>query len=99
MKELTILCHILGFLVESAAQDSWSILECNRENCIPLDTFVEHDLNLSSILLESLMVDFPWLGKCQGKYDNNQSTFSPHPEARDNLDMIRFLQEYELKFL
>nr|YP_009268393.1 hypothetical protein [Tsuga chinensis]BAV19299.1 hypothetical protein [Tsuga chinensis] len=99
MKELTILPHILGCLAGSAARDSWSISERNRENWISLDRFAEHDFNLASSLLESLLVEFPWLGICRGKSDKDQITFSPQPKTINNLDIIRFLKEYELKFL
>lgn len=51
VKELTILPHILGCLVGSTTQDYWSISEQSRENGIPLDRFVEHDLDLASSLL------------------------------------------------
>nr|YP_009243520.1 ycf2 [Pinus armandii]AJT70433.1 ycf2 [Pinus armandii]UDN39188.1 Ycf2 [Pinus armandii]UDN39262.1 Ycf2 [Pinus armandii] len=106
MKELTILPHILGCLAGSAARDSWSISERNRENWIPLDKFAEHDLDLASSLLESILVEFPFsrLGICRGKSDKDQSkfdkdqiTFVPQPKMRNN-HMIRFLKEYELKF-
>jgi SpoVK/Ycf46/Vps4 family AAA+-type ATPase len=99
MKELTILPHILGCLAGSAARDSWSISERNIENCITLDRSAEHDLDLASSLLESLLVEFPWLGRFRGTFDKDQSTFAPQPKTRNHLDMIRFLQEYELKFL
>jgi hypothetical protein len=99
MKELTILPHILGCLAGLAAQDSWSISERNIENCITLDRSAEHDLDIASSLLESLLVEFPWLGRFQGTFDKDQSTFVPQPKMRNHLDMIRFLQEYELKFL
>nr|QWW91917.1 hypothetical protein RF2 [Keteleeria fortunei var. cyclolepis] len=100
MKELTILPHILGCLAGSAARDSsWSISERNRENWISLDIFAEHDFNLASSLLESLLVEFPWLGICRGKSDKDQITFAPQPKMINHLDIIRFLKEYELKFL
>nr|YP_010309947.1 hypothetical protein MRX01_pgp025 [Larix griffithii]UMY72448.1 hypothetical protein [Larix griffithii] len=99
MKELTILPHILGCLAGSAARDSWSISERNRENWIPLDRFAEHDFYLASSLLESLLVEFPWSGICRGKSDKDQITFVPQPKTRNNLDIIRFLKEYELKFI
>nr|YP_010184960.1 Ycf2 [Pseudotsuga brevifolia]QVH34639.1 Ycf2 [Pseudotsuga brevifolia] len=99
MKEFTILPHILGCLAGAAARDSWSISERNRENWIPLDRFAEHDFDLASSLLESLLVEFPWLGICRGKSDKDQITFVPQPKTRNHLDMIRFLKEYELKFI
>ena len=106
MKELTILPHILGCLAGSAARDSWSISERNRENWIPFDKLAEHDLDIASSLLESILVEFPFsrLGICRGKPDKDQSkfdkdqiTFVPQPKMRNN-HMIRFLKEYELKF-
>nr|YP_009268451.1 hypothetical protein [Pseudolarix amabilis]BAV19357.1 hypothetical protein [Pseudolarix amabilis] len=99
MKELTILPHILGCLAGSAARDSWSISERNRDNWISLDRFAEHDFDLASSLLESLLVEFPWLGICRGKSDKDQITFVPQSKTRNHPDMIRFLKEYELKFL
>ena len=99
MKEFTILPHILGCLAGSAARDSWYISERNRDNWISLDIFAEHDFNLASSLLESLLVEFPWLGICRGKCDKDQITFAPQPKMRNHLDMTRFLKEYELKFL
>nr|ULF03459.1 Ycf2 protein [Cathaya argyrophylla]ULF47463.1 Ycf2 protein [Cathaya argyrophylla]ULF47559.1 Ycf2 protein [Cathaya argyrophylla] len=99
MKELTILPHILGCLAGSAARDSWSISERNRDNLITLDTFAEHDLALASSLLESLLMEFPQLGICRGKSDKDQITFAPQPKRINHLDMVRFLKEYELKFL
>lgn len=99
IKELTILPHILGCLAGSAARDSWSISERNRENWIPLDRFAEHDFNLASSLLESLLVEFPWLGICRGKSNKDQITFAPQPKTINHLDITLFLKEYELKFL
>nr|YP_009158473.1 hypothetical protein [Dioon spinulosum]YP_009158492.1 hypothetical protein [Dioon spinulosum]AFS64418.1 hypothetical protein [Dioon spinulosum]AFS64485.1 hypothetical protein [Dioon spinulosum]BAR93679.1 hypothetical protein [Dioon spinulosum]BAR93698.1 hypothetical protein [Dioon spinulosum]BDI62879.1 hypothetical protein RF2 [Dioon spinulosum] len=109
MKELTILPHILGCLAGSAARDSWFISEQNRENWIPLDRFAEHDFDLASGLLESLLVEFPWLGICRGKSDKNQITFAPQSETRNHLNMMRkgvssmvnkmfIYKEYGLKF-
>nr|AET47076.1 hypothetical chloroplast protein [Pinus nigra] len=100
MKELTILPHILGCLAGSAARDSWSISERNRENWIPFDKLAEHDLDIASSLLESILVEFPFsrLGICRGKSDKDQITFAPQLKMRDNLDLIRFMKEYELKF-
>ena len=100
MKELTILPHILGCLAGLAARDSWSISERNRDNWIPFDKLAEHDLDIASSLLESILVEFPFsrLGICRGKSDKDQITFAPQLKMRDHLDIIRFMKEYELKF-
>nr|YP_005352751.1 hypothetical chloroplast RF2 [Ginkgo biloba]AEX99049.1 hypothetical chloroplast RF2 [Ginkgo biloba] len=109
MKELTVLPPILDCLAGSAARDSWFISEQNRENWVPLDRFAEHDFNLASSLLESILVEFPWLGICRGKSDKNQITFAPQYKTRNHLNMMRkgfystinkmfVYEEYELNF-
>nr|ANZ53658.1 hypothetical protein [Gnetum parvifolium]ANZ53724.1 hypothetical protein [Gnetum parvifolium]ANZ53790.1 hypothetical protein [Gnetum parvifolium] len=91
IKEFTILPHILGCLAGSAARDSWLMIsEPNQENWTPLDRLVEHDFHLASSLLESLLAEFPWLGICRGKSDNNKiPLFPPQRKTRNHQYTMR----------
>nr|QXG18997.1 hypothetical protein [Ephedra californica] len=91
IKEFTILPPILGCLAGSAARDSWLLIsEPNQENWTPLDRLVEHDFHLASSLLESLLVEFPWLGIYRGKSDKNQiPPFDPLRKTKNHQYTMR----------
>nr|YP_009732773.1 hypothetical chloroplast RF21 [Buxbaumia aphylla]QHU77115.1 hypothetical chloroplast RF21 [Buxbaumia aphylla] len=61
LKEFTILPYILSCLAGLAARDSWFILENKPDNLISLDKSIENDFYLACGILESLLIDFPWL--------------------------------------
>nr|YP_009863047.1 Ycf2 protein [Anthoceros agrestis]QKD76503.1 Ycf2 protein [Anthoceros agrestis] len=89
IKELTLLSYILGCLAGLAAGDSWSILEHESENLIPLNKFIENDFDLACGISESFLVEFSWLEIFQDESINNEIEFFPKIGASHFLNMMQ----------
>nr|YP_005352924.1 hypothetical chloroplast RF21 [Mankyua chejuensis]ADZ47956.1 hypothetical chloroplast RF21 [Mankyua chejuensis]AJJ48586.1 Ycf2 [Mankyua chejuensis] len=85
VKKLTILPHIFECLAGAAARDSWFVLRNKQENSVFLDRVAENDLQLARGLLESLLVEFPWLDVRVDEFIKNALRFN----TRNCLSMVQ----------
>ena len=89
IKEFTILPHILGCLAGLAARDSWFILQNKPGNLISLDRYAENDFYLACGILESFLIEFPWLEISGKKKINRKLELTLQFQIRNPLHMIK----------
>nr|BAT70093.2 hypothetical protein Ycf2 [Takakia lepidozioides] len=89
IKEFTILPHVLGCLAGSAARDSWFISGDKPDNWISLDRYAEDDSHLAYGILESLLVEFPWLEISRRNNIDKKKELTLQFQTRNPLHMIQ----------
>nr|YP_009041032.1 Ycf2 [Tetraphis pellucida]AIB08520.1 Ycf2 [Tetraphis pellucida] len=89
IKEFTILPHILGCLAGLAARDSWFILKNKPDNFISLDRYAENDFYLACGILESLLIEFPWLETFNKNNIDKEMKLSVQFQTKNPLYMIK----------